>query len=212
MLPRSVKVAICCPAEKEGLLSTDNDLIKLVYVRQPGQFLPGSDLYIDTEFSLSAERISLLEQLSPALIAVNEVTGTCSQLPATFIRYNGWSGFSRKPVIEMATASGQVPELAQYIANQFGTTCVAVPDQPGLVRPRIISMIINEAYHALGDAVGSIADIDIAMKTGTNYPYGPFEWARKIGLDKILGLLETLSVTDSKYRPAPELRAALKRV
>jgi 3-hydroxybutyryl-CoA dehydrogenase len=30
------------------------------------------------------------------------------------------------------------------------------------------------------------------MKSGTSYPFGPFEWAEKIGVDKIKNLLLSL--------------------
>ena len=61
-----------------------------------------------------------------------------------------------------------------------------VPDEPGFIAARIIAMIINEAYYAKGEQISSEADIDIAMKLGTNYPLGPFEWARLIGLKKYM--------------------------
>jgi 3-hydroxybutyryl-CoA dehydrogenase len=48
------------------------------------------------------------------------------------------------------------------------------------------------------------------MKLGTNYPYGPFEWASRIGHDNIVELLEIMSFTDKKYQPAPALVAAAK--
>jgi 3-hydroxybutyryl-CoA dehydrogenase len=66
-------------------------------------------------------------------------------------------------------------------------------------------MIVNEAFFAYGDAVSSKADMDTAMKLGTNYPLGPFEWADKIGLPKIWQLLKALEKTNSRYQPAPEL-------
>ncbi len=70
-------------------------------------------------------------------------------------------------------------------------------------------MIINEAYYALGDGVSSKADIDIAMKLGTGYPYGPFEWSQLIGLKNINELLLQLMKLDKKYSPAPALTKEL---
>ena len=78
-------------------------------------------------------------------------------------------------------------------------------DEPGLVSARVISMIINEAFFALGENVSSIEEIDLAMKLGTNYPYGPFEWSEKIGLQNIYHLLHKLSQTDKRYLIAPLL-------
>ena len=80
-----------------------------------------------------------------------------------------------------------------------------VKDEPGLVSAKIIAMIINEAYFALGDDVSSKTAIDIAMKLGTNYPYGPFEWSEKIGIHNIYLLLKKLSLMDTRYQPAPIL-------
>ena len=37
----------------------------------------------------------------------------------------------------------------------------------------------------LGENVSTRDEIDTAMKLGTNYPFGPFEWAEKIGLKNI---------------------------
>jgi 3-hydroxybutyryl-CoA dehydrogenase len=62
-------------------------------------------------------------------------------------------------------------------------------------------MIINEAYFALADDVSTKEEIDIAMKMGTAYPYGPFEWGNKIGLQNIVTLLQKLSVQQPRYAP-----------
>ena len=43
------------------------------------------------------------------------------------------------------------------------------------------------------------------MKLGTNYPFGPFEWAGIIGLSKIASLLQILYLKDERYATAPAL-------
>jgi 3-hydroxybutyryl-CoA dehydrogenase len=80
-----------------------------------------------------------------------------------------------------------------------------VPDVPGFIAPRVVTMIINEAYFALAENVSTKTEIDLAMKLGTNYPFGPFEWAEKIGLKNIAELLGTLSRVNKRYEPAPLL-------
>ena len=70
-------------------------------------------------------------------------------------------------------------------------------------------MIINEAFFALGEDISSKTEIDIAMKLGTNYPFGPFEWADLIGLDKIAQLLDACYLKDERYAIAPALRREL---
>ncbi len=83
-----------------------------------------------------------------------------------------------------------------------------VDDTPGLVFPRVLAMIVNEAAFALMEGVASVADIDLAMKLGTNYPMGPLAWADEIGLNEILQVLTGLhqELGDDRYRPASILR------
>jgi 3-hydroxybutyryl-CoA dehydrogenase len=66
-------------------------------------------------------------------------------------------------------------------------------------------MIINEAFIALEEGVSSVKEIDTAMKLGTNYPFGPFQWAQEIGLQRIVTLLNRLSETQTRYAPSKEL-------
>ena len=77
-----------------------------------------------------------------------------------------------------------------------------VPDEPGFITARVIAMIINEAWFALEEGVSTKEEIDTAMKLGTNYPYGPFEWGNQIGLKNIYTLLDKLNTDNPRYRPA----------
>jgi len=71
---------------------------------------------------------------------------------------------------------------------------------------RVLVSIINEAAWALNDKVASPADINTAMKLGTNYPKGPLEWAEEIGFATCGELLDALnaSVIDKRFE-APEI-------
>ncbi|MEB3059486.1 3-hydroxyacyl-CoA dehydrogenase family protein, partial [Parvimonas sp. D9] len=71
--------------------------------------------------------------------------------------------------------------VTTQVLEAMGFAYQFVPDVPGMVAARVIAMIINEAFFALGDGISSKHDIDTVMKLGTNYPYGPFEWCNLIG-------------------------------
>jgi 3-hydroxybutyryl-CoA dehydrogenase len=47
------------------------------------------------------------------------------------------------------------------------------------------------------------------MKLGTNYPYGPFEWARRIGLRHVIALLDAVynHTHDDRYMVSTLLRS-----
>jgi 3-hydroxybutyryl-CoA dehydrogenase len=78
----------------------------------------------------------------------------------------------------------------------------------GFTYPRVISMIINEAYFALEENLASKEDIDTAMKYGVNYPMGPFEWGDLIGKKYIVKILDELFFVhhDQRYKVSPLLR------
>ncbi|MGL5944803.1 MAG: 3-hydroxyacyl-CoA dehydrogenase family protein, partial [Sediminibacterium sp.] len=117
---------------------------------------------------------------------------------------NGWPGFYEKKGIEIAGSAAQLQFITEAL-DALTIPYIKSPDVPGMLAARVVAMIINEAYFGWGEGISSKADIDIAMKLGTNYPYGPFEWGYKIGVQKILELLHVLSKTDDRYTPAKAL-------
>lgn len=167
--------------------------------------IPGTDCYIDLLFQPTEERISSLQQLQPSLVIINSVIATLKESNTSFVRINGWPGFLNRTIIE-ASGSDEMKNTAGKIFSCFGKKMEWVPDIPGFVTARVVSMIINEAYFALDEKVSSKEEIDTAMKLGTNYPFGPFEWSKKIGLKNIYNLLASLSQTEPRYNPSSLLK------
>lgn len=97
---------------------------------------------------------------------------------------------------------------AEELFRSMGKETAQVKDAPGLVFPRILSLIINEAARSLDEGVARAEEIDVAMQLGVNYPLGPLRWGDQIGLDEVLAVLEGLrqETGDSRYQPAPLLR------
>ena len=129
-------------------------------------------------------------------------------------RVVGWTSLSLTdtfPIVEITPnliTSQETIETAQQFFTSLGKEPIIIKDCVGGVLPRVVASLINNAAYALMEGVASAADIDAAMKLGTNYPFGPLEWADKIGLDQVLGILEALCETygQDRYRPAPVLR------
>ena len=160
-----------------------------------------ADAYIDFEFLPSAEKIKTLARLLPKPVMVNAVTETLSDIHPDFIRINGWPGFLKGKCVE-AAANKEMQERAGLL---FGDEMIFVKDEPGFISARIVAMIINEAYFTWEAGTSSKNDIDIAMKLGTGYPFGPFEWASLIGEKKVADLLKRLSEKNSLYELAQSL-------
>ena len=77
-------------------------------------------------------------------------------------------------------------------------------DVPHYVFARVLVAVIAQAAVAHERGVAERADIDRALKYGTNYPKGPFEWAREIGHDLCRQLLEQLDAASTDGRFAVE--------
>ncbi|SFQ30813.1 3-hydroxybutyryl-CoA dehydrogenase [Hymenobacter arizonensis] len=98
-------------------------------------------------------------------------------------------------------------KLAETCAA-LGTDYRVVEDRVGLVTPRVICQIINEACFTLQEGTASMQDIDLGMKLGTNYPHGPFAWANAIGVERVYAVLEALwqDTHDERYKVCPLLK------
>ena len=101
----------------------------------------------------------------------------------------------------------QVP-LLEELCKQLKTDFVVVDDKVGLVTPRVIAMIINEAYYTNEEGTAERDDIDLAMKLGTNYPIGPFEWCKRIGVANVYEILLAIyeDTNDERYKICPALK------
>jgi 3-hydroxybutyryl-CoA dehydrogenase len=86
-----------------------------------------------------------------------------------------------------------------------GVPVTIINDSPGFITQRVIATIVNIAANIAQRGIGSVADIEDAVKLGLGYPHGPLSWGDKIGGARILEILQgLLSVTnDPRYRPSP---------
>ena len=161
-----------------------------------------ADAFIDLSFEPEPEKIKFYSKLLPRPVLVNAVTDTLDRIHPEFIRFNGWPGFLKGDCLEAAAGA----EMREKASRLFGEQMIFVPDQPGLVSARIVAMIINEAFFTWETGTASKGDIDTAMKLGTGYPYGPFEWADLIGVRKVSELLKRMSEENEIYDLAESLK------
>ncbi len=191
------------PHQKEEWLSKQtSEGVEIIWAETD---VPEADAYFDLCYEEYGEAFG---HINDKPVFVSSVLKTLNELPSNVSRINGWNGFLKKESLEVVLADDDGKQVLDKLAWKYHN----VPDVPGMIAPRTVSMIINEAYFALGDEVSTKEEIDIAMKLGTNYPFGPFEWSEKIGLHNIYRLLQKLSETDERYQPAPALEQELKSI
>lgn len=198
------------PMKKEWLSKAVPDTIEYAWadsVKTLSMF--DADLYVDLLFDNDPERNEHLKPLNGKPLLVNAVTWRTKDIGHPFIRINGWPTLLGRPVLEIALPDPSYEAVIRPLFEQLGWQYRLAPDVPGMITARVLAMIINEAYFTFEAGVSTPEGIDIAMRLGTNYPKGPFEWGTAIGLHRVYELLKTLSETDPRYSAAPSLQSAV---
>lgn len=197
-------VVVTNDALREELLAypPSADSVHFNFIQHPGDYHRNTapDACIDLLFDNSTERISWLNGLGSPLIIVNAVASTLADIDNGFVRINGWPGFLKRRLVE-AAAYESSRNKAEELFVLLGRKTEWVPDISGFITARVVASIINEAFFSLEENISTEQEIDTAMKLGTNYPLGPFEWAEKIGLAAVYSLLAGLGKTESRYLP-----------
>ena len=190
---------------KEELLSNGvSDDCKIDWISSPKELLShtDADAVIVLLFEDNGYDVSHLTNYLKKPVFVNSMNKTIVEIGLPVIRINAWPGFLKRNIAEVSINDEINKNEVEKILNLLNRKTEWFPDIKGFISPRIVSMIINEAYFTLEENVSTKEEIDIAMKLGTNYPYGPFEWSKIIGLKNIAGLLTELFITEKRYQPA----------
>jgi len=118
-------------------------------------------------------------------ISITELM-TATKRPERFV---GLHFFNPVPLIKLvevvrtiATAS-DVYETAYEFGKKLGKVPVRTSDKTGFIVNRLLVPYLLDAIRAYEEGVGSIEDIDNAMKLGCSYPMGPFTLLDFVGLD-----------------------------
>ena len=105
-------------------------------------------------------------------------------------------------VVKTIATAPQVFEEAVEFGKKVGKVPVRTSDKTGFIVNRLLVPYLLDAVRAYEEGVGSISDIDNAMKLGCGYPMGPFTLLDFVGLDT------TYYITQVMYDEFKELRFA----
>jgi len=170
-----------------------------------------------------ANLVSLDKILSPkTLILSTSVTVSAAEQSSWISRPGRLVGLGAMPMLlandlveiapSFATDAAALKDAEEFIKS-LGKAFAVVRDCVGLVLPRILCMLANEASFALMENVASAKDIDTGMTLGTNYPWGPVQWTERIGGRQVRAVVSALHrhFGEDRYRVAPLLRLAAIR-
>ena len=198
---------------KEELLNNVvSSEIDLIWIESADDFREynRADAFLDLLFENTDQRIEMLSGLASGSVIVNSVCTTMRKINRPFVRINAWPGFLKRKVVEASSNHRKIESATEKVFSFLNQNVEWVADKPGFITARVIAAIINEAYFALEEKISTKEEIDTAMKLGTSYPYGPFEWADKIGVKNVYTLLIELSKINPRYKPASLLEKEAK--
>ncbi len=118
-------------------------------------------------------------------ISVTELM-TATKRPERFIGLHFFNPVPMMKLVEVVKTIATAPEVydaAVEFGNKLGKVPVRTSDKTGFIVNRLLVPYLLDAIRAYEEGVGSITDIDEAMKLGCGYPMGPFTLLDFVGLD-----------------------------
>jgi 3-hydroxybutyryl-CoA dehydrogenase len=111
---------------------------------------------------------------------------TATKRPERFIGLHFFNPVPLMKLVEVVrtiATDDKVFDAAVEFSKKVGKVPVRTSDKTGFIVNRLLVPYLLDAIRAYEEGVGSIPDIDNAMKLGCGYPMGPFTLLDFVGLD-----------------------------
>jgi 3-hydroxybutyryl-CoA dehydrogenase len=130
--------------------------------------------------------------------------------PERFIGLHFFNPAQVMPLLEVVRADGSADDAVQLgfeLGEKLGKTTVAARDNRGFIVNRLLVPYMLDAIRAHEQGVGSIEDIDTAMKAGASHPMGPLTLADFVGLDTLASIAAVMheAYGDERFAAPPTL-------
>jgi 3-hydroxybutyryl-CoA dehydrogenase len=114
-------------------------------------------------------------------------------------------------VIRCVTTSDETFKSGVQFAESLGKLAVQTKDKAGFIVNRLLVPYMLDAIRAYEEGVGSIAEIDEAMKAGAGHPMGPLTLADFVGLDTLGAICDVMfdEFRERRFARPPTLRKML---
>src|SRR2546429_7154669 len=114
-------------------------------------------------------------------------------------------------VVRCVTSSDESFDAALEFARSQGKLAIPTKDKAGFIVNRLLVPYMLDAIRAYEEGVGSVADIDEAMKAGAGHPMGPLTLADFVGLDTMGSVCDVLfdEFRERRFARPPVLRKML---
>lgn len=111
-------------------------------------------------------------------------------------------------VVQTVTTSDEALKVGFEVGEVLGKTVVHAKDKTGFIVNRLLVPYMLDAIRAYEEGVGSIEEIDAAMKAGANHPMGPLTLADFVGLDTLVSIGAVMfdEYRERRFAAPPTLR------
>jgi 3-hydroxybutyryl-CoA dehydrogenase len=111
-------------------------------------------------------------------------------------------------VVQTVTTNEDTLKLAFAVGERLGKTTVHAKDKTGFIVNRLLVPYMLDAIRAYEEGVGSIDQIDAAMKAGANHPMGPLTLLDFVGLDTTKSIADIMfdEYRERRFAAPPTLR------
>jgi 3-hydroxybutyryl-CoA dehydrogenase len=111
-------------------------------------------------------------------------------------------------VVQTVTTSEEALQVGFEVGSKLGKTVVHAKDKTGFIVNRLLVPYMLDAIRAYEEGVGSIDEIDVAMKAGANHPMGPLTLADFVGLDTLASIGDVMfdEYRERRFAAPPTLR------
>ncbi|MGI8903170.1 MAG: 3-hydroxyacyl-CoA dehydrogenase family protein [Solirubrobacteraceae bacterium] len=155
---------------------------------------------------------ALLATNTSSLPVINQAAGTSR--PDRFIGlhfFNPPQVMKLLEVVRCVTSSEEAVEQGAEFGRRLGKLVVQTRDKAGFIVNRLLVPYIVDAIRAYEEGVGSITEIDVAMRTGAGHPMGPLTLADFVGLDTLGSICEMMfeEFRERRFAQPPTLRRML---
>ncbi len=152
--------------------------------------------------------------MTTTTISVTEVAKVLEN-PGRLIGLHFLHPVYKVPVVEVVKGLHTTLETVNQtrdLLSELDREYIEVFEYPGYVTTRVILPLLNEAMHVYMEGLATANDIDKAIRLGFDLSMGPLALSDFIGLDTVLGWMESLhrELGEPKYRPCPLLRRMVR--
>jgi 3-hydroxybutyryl-CoA dehydrogenase len=114
-------------------------------------------------------------------------------------------------VVRCVTTSDEAFEAGKAFTESIGKLGIPTKDKAGFIVNRLLVPYMLDAIRAYEEGVGSVSEIDEAMKAGAGHPMGPLTLADFVGLDTMGAICEVMfdEFRERRFAKPPTLRKML---